>query len=144
MSSPEPLTEERNGAIIHFSVGAIIRRGDKLLMIDRAKPPFGFAGLAGHVDAGEKPEHAIKREITEESSLKVVSTKLLLDELVEWNECSKGVTGHHWYVYECQVSGEVVADKAEAKTFGWFDIDELRDLELEPVWEYWFEQLELI
>lgn len=144
MSQKNYQTEDRNGRQIHFSAGAVIRRGDKLLLIDRVKPPFGLAGLAGHVDAGETPEQAIEREIKEESGLKLVKAKLFIDEFVEWNECSGGTKGHHWYVFECQTEGEVNADAAEAKSFGWYDANELHDLELEPVWEYWFEKLDLL
>lgn len=137
-------TAERQGRPIHFSAGAVIRRGEKLLLIDRVKPPFGLAGLAGHVDVGETPEQAIKREVKEESGLRLIKAKLLFDEFVDWNECSNGTSGHHWYVYECHTEGEVEADTAEAKSFGWYDASELRGLELEPVWEYWFEKLELL
>lgn len=41
---------------MHYSAGALIRRGDKYLLIDRAKPPFERAGVAGHIDEGESPE----------------------------------------------------------------------------------------
>jgi 8-oxo-dGTP pyrophosphatase MutT (NUDIX family) len=144
MSNKTPKMQERNGRSIHFSAGAVIRRGDKLLLIDRVKPPFGMAGLAGHVDEGETPTQAVIREVSEESGLKVTSTKLLFEEFVDWNECSKGITGHHWYVFECETNEEVKANRAEAKSFGWYDVEQLRDLELEPVWEYWFEKLELL
>ncbi len=31
------------------SVGAIIEKDGKFLMIDRVNPPYGWAGVAGHV-----------------------------------------------------------------------------------------------
>ncbi len=144
MSHSKPKTEEKNGQTIHFSAGAVIRKGDKLLLIDRVKPPFGLAGPAGHIDEGETPEAAVRREVEEETGLEVASAKLLFDEFVEWNECSKGTTGHHWYVYECQTKGEIKLADAEASAFDWFNVEDLRDVELESVWEYWFEKMELL
>ena len=78
-------TTASNGETTHVSVGAVIEREGKYLLIDRISPPFGFAGLAGHVDVGEVPEHAIVREVEEESGLKVVSKKLMFDEEILWN-----------------------------------------------------------
>ncbi len=144
MSNPAPKIAKRQGREIHFSAGAVIRRGDKLLLIDRVKPPFGLAGPAGHVDEGEDPEAAIRREVQEETGLTVTGAKLLFDEFVDWNECSKGVTGHHWYVYECQTKGDIKLADAEASGFDWYGAEDLRDIELEPVWEYWFEKMELL
>ena len=43
----------KNGQPMHYSVGALIKKEDKYLLIDRVKPPLGFAGLAGHIDEGE-------------------------------------------------------------------------------------------
>ncbi|MEK6959849.1 MAG: NUDIX domain-containing protein, partial [Nanoarchaeota archaeon] len=60
-----------DGQKMHYSVGAVIERNGLYLLIDRAKPPFGFAGIAGHVDEGESAEQAIIREVREESGLVV-------------------------------------------------------------------------
>ena len=66
MSSPKLRTSE-SGEPLHFSVGALIEKGGKFLLIDRNLHPFGFACVAGHVDEGELPEEALKREAKEES-----------------------------------------------------------------------------
>ena len=77
-----------DGKLLHYSVGAVIEKDGKYLLVDRVKPPFGFAGLAGHVDEGESPDATIVREIMEESGLKVVNSKLLFEEEILWNYCS--------------------------------------------------------
>ena len=129
---------------MHYSVGAIIKKGDKYLLIDRVKPPYGFAGLAGHVDEGENPVDALIREVNEEGNLKVVKHSLLFEEELDWNFCSKGINVHYWNLFECEVIGDVETNAAEAKSMGWYSREEIKKLKLEPVWEYWFEKLNII
>ena len=66
-----------NGEPMHYSAGALIKRDKKYLLIDRAKPPLGLAGVAGHIDEGETPVQALVREVFEESGLVVVKNKLI-------------------------------------------------------------------
>ena len=54
----------------HTSVGMLVWKEDKLLLIERKKPPFGFALPAGHVDGDDSFEVAAKRELEEEVGLK--------------------------------------------------------------------------
>jgi ADP-ribose pyrophosphatase YjhB (NUDIX family) len=70
---PKSKTETlANGRIKHFSVGAAIRRGDKFLLINRAIPPFGFAGIDGHINQDESDAvKALFRKVREVSGLKV-------------------------------------------------------------------------
>lgn len=136
--------KSKKGKKIHYSVGALIEKDGKYLLIDRANPPFGFAGLAGHIDEGETEIEALFREVQEESGLKVEKYKLLFEEEVGWNECSKGVRGHYWYLFKCEVSGEIKMDSSEEKSIGWLSKEQIADLKLEPVWEYWFRKLEII
>jgi ADP-ribose pyrophosphatase YjhB (NUDIX family) len=145
MSSPEPKSgTSAAGAPMHYSVGALIEREGKYLLIDRKNPPLGFAGLAGHVDQGESPETAIAREVKEESGLEVVYSELLYEEEVEGNECARGVSVHFWYLFRCDTTGEPVLDEEEAKSMKWYAAEELARLSLEPVWRHWFEKLQLI
>jgi len=106
-------------------------------------PPFGFAGLAGHVDDGEDPDHAIVREVEEESGLIVTNKKLVFEEEILLNRC-KTENAHRWYLYECEVSGDIHKDLTEEKSIGWYGADELANLNLELVWKYWFEKLGII
>lgn len=129
---------------MHFSAGAVIRKDGKCLLIDRFIEPFGFAGVAGHIDENETPEQALIREVEEESGLLIKSKKLLLEEELDWNRCSKGVGTHYWYLFECGVEGELKKSEREAKSIGWFDAEEIKSLKLEPVWEYWFKKLSVV
>jgi ADP-ribose pyrophosphatase YjhB (NUDIX family) len=136
--------KSNKGKRMHYSVGAVIRMNGKYLLVDRKKEPLGFACLAGHIDAGEKPEEALKREVFEESGLRVLSSRLLFEEEVENNKCSRGVETHYWYVYECDVSGKPRMSKEESKSIGWYKHEELTKLTLEPVWRHWFKKLEVL
>jgi ADP-ribose pyrophosphatase YjhB (NUDIX family) len=135
------LGRSTDGREMHYSVGALIERNGKYLLIDRVKPPLGFAGIAGHIDGDESKEHALFREVKEESNLNVIKNKLIFEEELNWNKCSKGIGVHYWYLFDCKASGRVRRNPAEAKSIGWYSIAEISKLNLEPVWAYWFEKL---
>ena len=134
----------RDGKVAHYSVGAVVQKDGKYLLIDRAIPPLGFAGIAGHVDAAESVQGALVREVEEESGFKVTLHKLLFEEFLAWNWCSKGVEGHRWYLFECGVEGEVKQNYRETKSVGWYSKEQIQKLTLEPVWEYWFKKLAIL
>ena len=134
-----------DGRLMHYSVGAFIKSNDKYFLIDRVSVPLGFASVAGHVDNNEDFDSALVREVNEESGFNVVSYRLLFDEEVNQNNtCKKGVSVHHWRVYECNVSGKFKKNYRETKSTGWYSKEELKNLDLEPVWKYWFENLGVI
>ncbi len=142
IKEPEPKTGKTpDGKPMHFSVGAVIERGGKYLLIDRAIFPYGFAGVAGHIDEGENEKQALIREVKEEINLDIEKADLLFEEELDWNKCSRGITSHYWYVYHCSASGEPRRSKTETKSSGWYTREEIKNLKLEPVWEYWFEKL---
>jgi ADP-ribose pyrophosphatase YjhB (NUDIX family) len=132
--------------IRHRSAGAIIKdEKGRILMLDRKLFPFGWACPAGHVDAWETPEEALSREVKEETNLDVKRYRLLYNEFIDWNECSRGIKGHDWYLYEIdEWSGTVLADKEESKKMEWKSIEDIKNLELDDVWKYWFNKLEII
>ncbi|MFH1828818.1 MAG: NUDIX domain-containing protein [Nanoarchaeota archaeon] len=136
--------KSKEGKPMHYSVGALIKKDGKFLLIDRAVPPLGFAGVAGHIDKGEEAVEALKREVEEESGLKIESSKLLFEEELDWNWCSKGIKVHHWYLFECEASGELRRNVRETKAIGWYSPEEIKSLKLEPVWEYWFKKLGIL
>ena len=142
---PKPkVGKTEDGELMHYSAGAVIEQDGKYLLIDRAIQPFGFAGIAGHVDEGEAPEESLVREVEEESGLEAKECELLFEEELDWNWCSKGVQSHYWYLFRCTVSGEIKQNIKETKSIGWYTKEEIQNLKLEPVWEYWFKKLEII
>ncbi len=134
-----------DGRSLHYSVGALITKQGKYLLLDRQRKPLGFASIAGHVWEGETPIEAIEREIKEESNLDSVTCKILFDEEVIWNGCSYGDFAHHWYVFKIDVEGtDFKLNPARGKVMGWYTPEQLKTLNLEPVWRYWFEKLGII
>jgi 8-oxo-dGTP pyrophosphatase MutT (NUDIX family) len=137
-----PKSSIRDDKTIHFSAVAIIQNKlGQILLIDRATPPFGWAGVAGHVDDGESPLQAIIREVQEETGLTLNNPKLVLEDFVDWNWCGAGVTGHYRYLYQGSVSSDISLQVGEVKAFAWYHPNDLSMLRLEPVWKMWFEKL---
>jgi NADH pyrophosphatase NudC (nudix superfamily) len=136
MSSLSVVCTSAAGKAMHQSVGALICRDGKYLLINRALPPPGFACVSGHVDCGETPEQALAREVQEESGLVVTSSSLVLHEQLDWNTCKEHVDVHEWFIFSCTVSGRVRFHRREVLSGGWYTRDDLSRLILEPVWHY--------
>ena len=134
------------GQPMHYSAGAIIKKDGKYLLIERAHPPYGFAGPAGHIDKGETPEEAVKREVREETGLIVAKSSKLLQKEVQKNTCicTTGITVHHWHLFECVAAGIPKRNQQETKSIGWYTPAEIKKLTLEPVWKYWLTKLKII
>lgn len=132
----------------HFSVGAVIKKHDKYLIINRNLYPPGYAGIAGHVNKGEKPEQALVREVKEESNYDIINKKLLFHEIIQGNECRTGFKIHEWFLYECKCEGKLKILKREEKSISYKNKEQINKLykrgKLEPVWEYWFKKLKVI
>ncbi len=130
---------------MHKGVGAIIKNdNNKVLMLDRVNFPYGWACPAGHIDKDEEPYQAMIREVKEETNIEVLKYKQVIHEFVQWNECSMGVRGHDWFVFEIKEWSGKLKQNKEAKQLSWIDQEKLKDLNLEPVWKYWFQKTSLI
>ena len=79
-------------------VSAAIFRGETVLMVERAKPPF--AGLwslpGGHIEPGEKARDAALREVTEETG--VAARIDGLAEIVDAIHAPGGVLAAHYVI----------------------------------------------
>lgn len=148
----------------HTSVGVLIRREGKLLLIQRANIPFGWAPPAGHQD-GDTPRRAAVREVREETGL-IVRRLRLVHRGRKKNECRRGGYRHDWRIYEATVvTRDVHLNKREALDANWLDaagLDRLANRTdtrlqgrlsaqewalspgLELVWCEWFKKLGVI
>ena len=112
----------------HISVGMIVEKGGKILLIERKKFPFGMAPPAGHVDGDESYEIAARRELKEEVGLGVTRLELLWEGKKE-NSCRrKDGTWHYWKVYGAEVEGDIETSDEEVKRFGWYDSEQIEKL----------------
>lgn len=103
------------------AVGAIIRRGDRVLLSKRAREPH--AGLwdlpGGFLESGEHPEAGIVREIREETGLRAEVVRLVGVGTGKYGEFDTLNL-----VYEVAAEGDAVPsdDSAELR---WFPLDAL-------------------
>lgn len=149
----------------HKSVGMVVWKNDKLLLVERMKFPFAFALPAGHLDGNENFEEMAKVELFEETGLTAKALKLLVEGRKE-NPCRRiGGTWHYWQIFEVEAEGELNRSLSETKQIKWVGVDELEKLAarteeyeagkisgeewkkspgLEPVWREWLGELKII
>ena len=138
------LSKAQDGKAMHFSVGGVIKKNGKYLLMDRMKPPFGFACTAGHVYENEDIKTALRRVVQDETGLKVTNQTLLFEEEVNWNWCKEFIWAHYWYIYECEVEGDPNRNLTETRSLEWYSPEQLKKLKLEKVWDYWFTKMDVL
>jgi ADP-ribose pyrophosphatase YjhB (NUDIX family) len=112
----------------HTSVGMLVWKDEKLLLIERAKFPFGFAIPAGHVDEDPSYEDSARRELQEEVGLEAIELKVVAEGRKE-NHCRReDGTWHYWKLYEVTFSGEVDRSVEETKQVKWYAKEEIERL----------------
>jgi ADP-ribose pyrophosphatase YjhB (NUDIX family) len=149
----------------HTSVGMFVWKGEKLLLIERARFPKGFAVPAGHVDGDATYEDSARRELKEEVVLNAQDLKIIAEGRKE-NHCRrKDGTWHYWKLYRVEVVGDVNRSYDETKKANWCAKNEIKNLAartekyinreipedewdkhpgLEPVMYEWFKELGII
>lgn len=142
--------------------GILVWKNDKLLLIERAVPPAGFAPPAGHVDDHGSYEDAAKAELKEETGLTASELKFLLEERMD-NICVRENGNYHdWRIYEAEAKGTPKGNKREVKKIDWYSKSEIKkmmrktekylegeipeekwekDPGIEPVWYEFFKEL---
>ena len=104
------------------AIVAVITKGDKVLMIQRAPSVRGggyWAPVSGEVEPGESQEAAVAREAKEEVGLIVRPLRKVWE-----NISSRGTFRLHWWLAE-YVAGELVLEKREVSDARWLTADEI-------------------
>jgi ADP-ribose pyrophosphatase YjhB (NUDIX family) len=149
----------------HKSVGMLIWDDNKLLLIERRKPPYGFAPPAGHIDDHGSFEDAAKVEVKEEVGLDTRSLRVIAEGRKE-NPCRReDGTWHYWKIYEVKTEGDITASPDETKQYGWYTKEQIQKLAertesyvsrkvseaewqsspgMEPVWKEWLSELKIL
>lgn len=123
-SSPSP---ER----IVVGVGAIITRGDRVLLARRGHPPAEGAWSipGGRVEIGETLPAALRREIQEECCLEVTvgDVAILLDRI---SRRPDGTLASHYLIVDfwTTAASDHARAASDATAVGWFTLDEIRQL----------------
>lgn len=148
----------------HKSVGVVItNEKNEILLLDRARFPFGLAPPAGHVDEHGSLEQTAIDETSEEVGLVVSDLQEVISERRVDNVCRRLGGDHHiWSVFlSRQFTGEVTPNIDETKGATWHSLEELQILAdstrqqrtvehkvgaqvLEPIWLGFFTELGLV
>jgi 8-oxo-dGTP diphosphatase len=115
-----------------LGVGALIFRRDSILLVQRGKEPLkGYWSLPGGlVEAGERLESAVEREVAEETGL-VVRAQYLAEVFQRIMRDEQGRTEYHYVLadYVCRVvqPGSATAGD-DAGSVAWIKIKKLGEL----------------
>ena len=98
-------------------VAVVLNKEGKILLLDHfLRPGASWALPGGFIEAGEQPEAAIKREICEETTLRLENVKLLN---------VRTINSHIEILFRAEAEGKPVPNSGEINAAGWFTIDEM-------------------
>jgi 8-oxo-dGTP diphosphatase len=114
-----------------LGVGALIYDGERILLVERGNEPLaGYWSLpGGGVEAGERLEEAVVREVFEETGLRVTVDSLatVFERIMpdEANRCE-----YHYVLVDfyCTIKGGELKPGDDARDVRWFSTDRLDGL----------------
>jgi 8-oxo-dGTP diphosphatase len=116
-----------------LGVGALIFEGRNILLVERAKEPLkGYWSLPGGiVEAGEKLEDAIRREVREETGLEI-ETLGMFEIFERIMQDADGRPEYHYVLmdYLCRVVGGKLAAASDVSGAAWVSEQNLPDYRL--------------
>lgn len=108
---------------------ALVDRG-KVLLVKRGKQPskglYAFPG--GRVEAGEKLEEAVHRELMEETGLRASAAEIL--EVMRFSPTRPEFSGYVLTVFAGKLAGGTLRAGDDAAEAGWFSLDEIAAMPL--------------
>lgn len=87
-----------SGEIVHRSVGALLTHDNRILLLRRKKYPFAYTIPAGHLEDGEQPSGAVRREVQEETGITITDATTIFQGVID-DRCRRGADRHHWNLY---------------------------------------------
>jgi len=92
-----------DGEYWHESAGVfVVNRHGRLLLFERTIYPFAFTVPSGHVDVGEEPATAARRELKEEVGINCDSLLPVASEDIVGDSCRRGSDAHRWRAFACR------------------------------------------
>ena len=125
-------------------VGAVIVRDKEVLLIKRAAPPKeGYYSIPGGlVEVGERVEDAVRREVYEETGLKIEIEKLIavMDNIIKDEE---GRVKYHYILvdYLAKPIGGELRVSSDASDVKWVRFDRLKGIKLTETAKKLFREL---
>lgn len=114
-------------------VGALIFDNGQVLLVKRGNPPLaGYWSLpGGGVEAGERLEDAIVREVREETGLEV-SAEAIATVFERIMQDATGTCEYHYVLIDfyCRVLGGELRAGSDSQSAAWFDLGSLRNLRM--------------
>ena len=107
---------------------AVIVKDDTVLMVKRKREPYAGTWMfpAGFVDYGEHPEDTLKREVSEETGLRIQDFSFISIYQVDDDPRAMG----HWGIFYKVIveEGTLKNDEEENEDLQWFDISAIPEI----------------
>lgn len=126
----------------HESVGIFVfNKNNEALFFKRILFPFVYTIPAGHLDFDENIEEAVKRELFEETEIKIDQVKLFSEEDVLNDQCRRGADNHRWHLFVARLEGESeIKINREGLEPVWLSLPEALKKELSVPVKYFIEK----
>jgi ADP-ribose pyrophosphatase YjhB (NUDIX family) len=117
-----------------LGVGALVFHEGRVLLVERGKPPLeGFWSLPGGlVEAGERLEDAVAREVLEETGLRVNAEAMatVFERIMPGENETAGHPEYHYVLVDfyCKVLGGDLHAGDDSRRAEWFELPALADL----------------
>jgi nucleoside triphosphatase len=119
------------------TVGALIFNDkNQLLIVKTHKWKGNYTIPGGHVELGERLEEAVKREIWEETGLKMTRADYLCHQQFIYDDSFWEKRHFIFFDFVCRVENAEVRLNEEAQEFAWVNLDEVDNYPVDKYLKY--------